>query len=195
MLLCIAKEVLGAVQIFEDVHRRGAKIRSTLQALPDVVHAVVNVVSLSCVPGILLLMLVRCMSFVVLFCTPADMTVSVSSVVVLVKLFSYSVETVQIVEDIKRKVVLARYRMFVLLHVVGQKRIQGHLLWRDGRVLVLEQLSPCGIYGGAWPAKVEWDAGVHLAIYTVACLIEEEKVIEFDCGVFVWQGGCGDYSR
>lgn len=194
MLLSIAKEVLGTIQVFKHVHRCWAEIRSTLQALPNVVHAMVNVISLSCVPCVLVL-LVLCTSSMILFCLSTDMAVIMCTVVVFVELFPHSVETVQVVEDIERKVVFARYRMLILLQVIREKRIQGHLLWCDGRILVLEKLSPCSIYGGARSAKVEWNAGVHLAIYTVACFIEEEKIIKSDCGKFVWQGGCGYYSR
>lgn len=192
MLLGVSQEVLRAVYVLENVHRCRTQIRSALQALPDVVHAMVNVVSLSCVPCILVL-LVLCTSSVILFCLSTAMAVVMCTVVVLVELFSHSIETVQVVKDIERKVVSARYRMLILLQVIGEKRIQGHLLWCDGRVLVLEKLSPRGIYGGAWSAKVKWDAGVHLAIYTVACLVKEEKIVELDCGEFVWQGRCGDY--
>jgi len=93
------------------------------------VHAMVNVISLSCIPCILvLLMLMRSMRFVILLYVPADMTVVMCTVVILVKLLSYRVETVQVVEDVERKVIFARDRMLIFVHVVGQKRIRGHFL-------------------------------------------------------------------
>lgn len=153
------------------MHRRWAQIRPTLQALSDMVHAVVDVVSLSRVPCILML-LVLCMSFVTLFCLAADMAVFMCTVVVFVELFSHSVETVQIVEDIERKVVFVRHRMLILLQFVGQQGVHGHLLWCNGRVLVLEQLSPRSIYGGTWPAEIERNTGVHLSVDTTACPVE-----------------------
>jgi hypothetical protein len=82
-------------------------------------HTVVDVVSLSRVPcGLVLLVL--CMSFVTLFCLPADMAVFVCTVIIFVELFSHSVEAVQVVKDVECKVVFARNRMLVLLNVVGQ---------------------------------------------------------------------------
>ena len=160
------------------------------------VHAMVNVISLSCIPCVLaLLVLMCCMRFMILLYIPADMTVVMCTVVIFIKFFPDRVKTVQVVEDVERKVIFACDRMLIFVHIVGQERIRGHFLWCDGGIFVLKELSPCGIDGWAWLAKVEWEAGVHLAINTMACLVEEEKVIEFDCSVFVWKGGCGGYTR
>lgn len=95
-------------------------------------------------------------------------------------------------EDVERKVVLARYWMLVLGHVIGKVRIQGYLLWCDRWVFVLQELSPCGIDGWARSAEVQGVGGVHLSVYPVARLIEEKEIIEADRGVVVWQGSCGD---
>lgn len=44
MPLSISQEVLRPIEVGEYVHRGRAEIRPTLQALPDVVHAVIDVV-------------------------------------------------------------------------------------------------------------------------------------------------------
>ena len=43
--LSISQEILRLIEIGEHMHRRRAEIGATLQALPDVVHAVIDVVS------------------------------------------------------------------------------------------------------------------------------------------------------
>ncbi|KAH0107491.1 hypothetical protein KCU96_g32, partial [Aureobasidium melanogenum] len=49
----------------------------------------------------------------------------------------------------------------------------------------LKKFCPCGIYGWARFAKVEWKIRVHLSVYRVACIIEKEEVVELDCREFV----------
>ena len=156
MFLCIAKEVLRAIEVFEHVHCRWAEIRATLQALPDMVHAMVDVVSLGCIPGgLVMLVLMWCVSFAIAFCSPSNVAMVMCTVIVPVELFPHGIETVQVVEDIERKVILARYWMLVLVHVVGKMRIQRYLLRCDRRVFVLEEFSPCGIDGWARSAEVQ----------------------------------------
>lgn len=193
MLLGIAKEVLRAIEVFEHMHCRWAEIRAALQALPDMVHAMVDVVSLCCIPGgLVLLMLMWCVSFVIAFCSPSNVAMAMCTVIVLVELLPHGIETVQVVEDVERKVILVRYWMLVFVHVIGKKRIQGYLLWCDGWVFVLEEFSPCGIDSWARSAEVEGLRGLHLSVYPVARLIEKKEIVEADRGVFVWQGGCSD---
>jgi hypothetical protein len=45
MPLGIPEEILRPVEVGEYMHRRRAEIRPTLQTLPDVVHAMIDVVS------------------------------------------------------------------------------------------------------------------------------------------------------
>lgn len=91
-----------------------------------------------------------------MLCPSVNVAVLVMAVIVLVKFHPHSVEAVQVVEDVKRKVVLARCRMFVLVHVEGQKRVEGYLLRCDGRIFVLEEVCPSGIDFWAWFAEVKW---------------------------------------
>ncbi|KAG9711288.1 hypothetical protein KCU69_g28, partial [Aureobasidium melanogenum] len=67
MLLGIAQEILGPIRVIEHMHRCWTEIGPTLQTLPDMVHAMVNVVSLSCVQRTLVLLVrLRCMSLMIL---------------------------------------------------------------------------------------------------------------------------------
>ena len=50
MPLSIAQEIFRPVEILKHVHCRWAEVGSALQALPDMVHAVVDVLSPSCLP-------------------------------------------------------------------------------------------------------------------------------------------------
>lgn len=45
MLLSVSQEILRPVEVSKYMHCRRAEVGSTLQALPDVVHAVVDMVS------------------------------------------------------------------------------------------------------------------------------------------------------
>lgn len=87
-------------------------------------------------------------------CSSVNVTVIVMSVIVLVKLHPHSVQAVQVVEDVERKVVLGRGRMLVVVHIEGQRRVEGHLLRCDGGIFVLEEFYPCGIDGWAGFAEV-----------------------------------------
>lgn len=120
----------------------------------------------------------------VVFCSSTNMPVIMMAVVVLIKLHPHSVQAVQVVKDIERKVILARSGMLVHVHVEGKRRVEGYLLRCDGRIFVLEELCPCGIDGWAGLAEVEWKVGIHLPVYCTACLVIEEEVVEFYCGVF-----------
>lgn len=95
-------------------------------------------------------------------------------------------------EDVERKMVLARGGVLVLVHVKGQRGVQGHLLWGDGGILVLEKFCPCGINGWTRLAEVKWKGWVHLSVHCVACPIEEEKVVEFNRTAIVWKRGRGN---
>ncbi|KAG9615122.1 hypothetical protein KCV01_g28, partial [Aureobasidium melanogenum] len=145
---------------------------STLQALPDMVHAMVDVISLSCVQRTLVLLVrLRCMSLMILSCSSANVTVVVCTVIVLIKLHSHGIKAM----------------MLVPVHVVGQRGVQSNFLLRDGRVLISQKVCPCGIYGWARFAEVKWKIGVQFSVDCVACMIEEEEVVEFDCREFAWQ--------
>jgi hypothetical protein len=120
----------------------------------------------------------------VVFCSSANVPVVVMSVIVLVKFHPHSIQAVQVMEDVERKVMLPRRRMLVFVHVVGQRRVEGYLLQRDGGIFVLEKFCPRSIYGWAWFAKVKWKVGIHLSIHCTACFVIEEEVVEFNCGVF-----------
>jgi len=85
--------------------------------------------------------------------------------------------------------------MLVLVPFVGQRGVEGYLLWRDDRIFVLEEFCPCSIYGWARLDKVEWERWVHLSIYCMAGLVEEKEVVEFDCSLFAWERVSGDYSE
>jgi hypothetical protein len=98
------------------------------------------------------------------------------------------------VEDVERKVILARGGVFVFVHTVRQRRVEGYLLRCDGRVLVLKEFCPCDIDGWTGLSEVQWEVWVHLSVYRVACFIEEEKVVELDCSAFVWKRRCGNCS-
>jgi hypothetical protein len=98
------------------------------------------------------------------------------------------------VKDVEREVMLACDRMPILLHVVGQERVQRHFFRCEGGIFVLEKFSPCGIYARAWSAKIERNLRLHLPIHTVACLIEQEEVVKLDRCEFVWQGDYSSYS-
>jgi hypothetical protein len=99
------------------------------------------------------------------------------------------------VEDVQGKVVSARHRMLVPVHVVIERRVQGNLLRCDGGVLIMKKFCPCGIYDWARFAEIEWKIGVHLSVYCVACPVEEEEVVELDCREFVWQRSGAYCSR
>jgi hypothetical protein len=121
------------------------------------------------------------------------MAVVMRAVIVLVKLHPHSVQAVQVVEDVEGKVILARGGMLVFVRVEGHGGVQGYLLRCDGGILVLQEFSPCGIYGWAWPAEVKWKVEVHLSVYCVACVVEEQEIVEFNRGAIVWQrtrGNC-----
>ena len=96
-------------------------------------------------------------------------------------------------KHVERKVILARGRMLVLIHVVGQRWVEDYHLWWDGRIFVLEEFCPCSIYGRTWLAEVKWQVPVHLSVYCVAGLVEEKEIVEFDRGVFVRKRDFGNY--
>lgn len=98
-------------------------------------------------------------------------------------------------EDVERKVILARGRMLVIVPFVGQRWVEGYLLWCYSWIFVLEEFCPGCIYGWTWLAKVEWKRWIHLSIYCVACLVEEEEVVEFYRSLFVRKRGFGDYLK
>jgi hypothetical protein len=61
----------------------------------------------------------------VMFCSSVHMAVVMCAVVLLVKLHPYSVQAMQVVEDVEREVILARGGMHIFVHVVGQRRVEG----------------------------------------------------------------------
>lgn len=77
-----------------------------------------------------------------MFCSLVNVAVVVCAVVVLVKLHPHSVQAVQIVEDVERKVILARGGMLVLAALVEQRRVESYLLSCDGWIFVLEEFCP-----------------------------------------------------
>lgn len=171
MPLSIAQEIFRAIKIIKDMHSRRAKIRTTLQALPDMIHAVVDMISLSRIPCVRLVL--RCIRFMTVLRSATNVIMVMVSVVVFVELHAHHIQTVEVVEDVEGKVVLARYGVLVFVFGVGEEGILGYLLWRDGRVLILQKLVPCGIDGWARFSEVEWKLGVHLPVYSSACLVEE----------------------
>jgi hypothetical protein len=93
MLLGIPQEILGPIRVIEHMHRCWTEIGPTLQTLPDMVHAMVNVISLSCLQRTLMLLVrLRRMSLMILSCSSTNMAVVVCTIVVLVKLHSHSVQ-------------------------------------------------------------------------------------------------------
>lgn len=77
------------------MHCRWTEIRATLQALPDMIHAMVDVVSLGCTPGgLVMLVLMWCVSFVFAIRSLSNMAMVMCTVVFLIELFPHSVETV-----------------------------------------------------------------------------------------------------
>ncbi|KAG9606364.1 hypothetical protein KCU97_g3, partial [Aureobasidium melanogenum] len=135
---------------------------------------------LSCVQRTLVLLVrLRCMSLMILSCSSANVTVVVCTVIVLIKLHSHGIKAM----------------MLVPVHVVGQRGVQSNFLLRDGRVLISQKVCPCGIYGWARFAEVKWKIGVQFSVDCVACMIEEEEVVEFDCREFAWQRSGAYCSR
>lgn len=151
------------------------------------VHAVIDMISLSGFQGTLVLMVrLRCMCLMILFCSSANVTVVVCAVIVFIKLHPHGIQAMQVVENVEGKVIFVSHRVLVPVHIVGQRGVHGNLLRRDGRVLILKKVCPCSIDSWARLAEVEWKIGIHLSVYRVACMIEEEEVVGIDCREFVW---------
>ena len=93
MPLSISQEVLRPIEVGKYMHCRRAEVGPTLQALSDMVQAVVDVVSCGCVPCAFMVLL-WCAGPMIMFCSSVNMAVVMCAVIVLVELHPHSVEAV-----------------------------------------------------------------------------------------------------